>query len=172
MRGRTPTEAVGNYVDSTQLAISCISDWVVTVDGGYYPSDMPHILTMNRESPVRLSGESRLWFLLIQYYRIIRSDTSDTLWTVTVTGYRYAVIDTNGRDVLEYHWHPVSRSPITSPHLHIGHGAMVRRTELRDAHLPTGHVSISEILRTLIRDFAVIPQRRDWESILDATAGQ
>ncbi len=83
------------------------------------------------------------------------------------TGYRYAIIDADGRDVLEYHWHPVGQSPIVTPHLHIGHGAMAARPEIGDTHLPTGHVSISDILRMLIRDFFVTHRRDDWESVLD-----
>ena len=74
MRGRTPVEAVSNYIDPIQIAVSCVTDSVISVDGGYYPSAMPHLLTMNRETPVRLGGESRLWFLLHKYYRIIESD--------------------------------------------------------------------------------------------------
>ena len=83
------------------------------------------------------------------------------------TGYRYAVIDAEGRDVLEYHWHPVGESPVVAPHLHIGYGAMIGRAEIGGAHLPTGQVTISDILRMLIRDFSIAPRRSDWESVLD-----
>lgn len=48
MPGRTPPEAVSNYVEPVQRAVSCVSDSVVSVDGGYYVSDTPHILTLNR----------------------------------------------------------------------------------------------------------------------------
>ena len=167
MDGRTPAEAVSNYVELVQRAVSCVSDSVVNVDGGYYPAETPHIMSMNRGVPVRLAGSSRLWFLLRQYYQIIESGTDGHLWKVSETGYRYAVLDADGRELLEYHWHPGSESPIATPHLHIGHGAMVSRPEIGDAHLPTGKVSISEILRTLIRDFSVTPRRSDWESVLD-----
>ena len=171
MRGRTPAEAVSNYIAPIQLAVSCVTDSVVSVDGGYYPSTMPHLLTMNRETPVRLGGESQLWLLLHKYYRIVESDLPSYSWMVQETGYRYAVIDDGGRDVLEYHWHPVGQSPIVTPHLHIGYGAMVVRRELSDAHLPTGQVSISHILRMLIQDFSVTPRRSDWESVLDVASG-
>ena len=108
-----------------------------------------------------------LWFMLYKYYRIVESDSPGDSWMVVETGYRYAVIDDDGRDVLEYHWHPVGESPIVSPHLHIGHGAMIGRTEIGDAHLPSGLISASHILRMLIRDFGVTPRRSDWESVLD-----
>ncbi len=163
MDGRTPVEAVSNYVDSVQRAISCVSDSVVNVDGGYYPAEMPHIMSLNRGVPVRLAGTSRLWFLLRQYYQIVESH----LWTVSETGYRYAVLDADHREILEYHWHPGGESPVVTPHLHIGYGAMAVRRELSDAHLPTGNISICDILRMLIRDFSITPRRSDWEFVLD-----
>lgn len=158
---------MNSYLASIQLAVSCASDSVVTVRGGYYPSESSHALTMYENRPVRLGGASRLWFQLRQYYRIIESDLPSDSWMVKETGYRYAVIDDDGRDVFEYHWHPVGQSPIVTPHLHIGHGAMATRPEIGDAHLPTGQVSVSDILRMLILDFSVNPRRSDWESVLD-----
>ncbi len=171
MQGRTPPDAVNDYIGSIQRAISCISDSVVNVDGGYYPADTPHILTMNRGSSVELGGVSRLWFLLRQYYRIVELDALGSLWTVRVVGYRYAILDSDGREVLEYHWHPGGNSPIENPHLHIEYGAMVGRPEISAAHLPTGHVFVGDILHMLIRDFAVTPRRRDWQSVLDEGSG-
>ncbi len=167
MVSRTPAEAVNSYIESIQLAISCITYSVVTVRGGYYPSDRPHTLSLNDGSPVRLGGISRLRLLIEQQYRVLQLDTPTGLWTVDVVNYQYAVFDTNDREVLAYHWHPVGQSPVVTPHLHIGHGAMAGRPEIGNAHLPTGHVSTIEILRMLIRDFAVVPRRRDWESVLD-----
>ncbi len=43
---------------------------------------------------------------------------------------------------------------------------MLRREELQTAHLPTGYVSLADIIRLLIRDFGATPRRRDWESVL------
>ena len=158
---------MNSYLVSIQLAVSCASDAVVTVRGGYYPSESSHALTMYEDRPVRLGGASSLWFQLRQYYRIVESDLPRDSWMVQETGYRYAVIDDDGRDVLEYHWHPVGQSSVVTPHLHIGHGATAARPEIGDAHLPTGQVSIGEILRMLILDFSVAPRRSDWESVLD-----
>lgn len=55
-----------------------------------------------------------------------------------------------------------------SQYLHIGHGAMLGREELHTAHLPTGYVSLPDIIRLLIRDFHATPRRHDWQSILSA----
>ncbi len=167
MVSRTPSEAVNNYVDSIQLAVSCVSNSVVTVRGGYYPDSTPHTLALNNAEPVRLGGISGLWLLLEQQYRIVQSDPSSVLWTISEVRYEYIVFDADGREVFAYHWHPGSNSPIVTPHLHIGYGAMVGRAEVSDAHFITGYVRVNDILRMLIRDFSVTPRREDWESVLN-----
>ena len=83
-----------------------------------------------------------------------------------VSSYFYELLDSDGREVLAYHWHPRGNSPVPTPHLHLEQGAQVGRAEVRDAHLPTGDVSLEAILRVLIEEMGVRPQRSDWESIL------
>ena len=150
------------------MAVSCVSDAVVSVGGGYYPAETAHILEFNRGNPARIRGTSRLWLYFQQYYRIVRSDISSDLWTVLEEGYEYSIMDTDQREVLAYHWHPVGQSSFISQHIHIGHGATTTREELNSAHLPTGYVSLADIIRLLIRDFRATPRRGDWQSILSA----
>ena len=169
MLGRTPPEAVNNYVDPIQRAVSCVSDSVVSVDGGYYVSHTAHVLALNRGIPVRLGGISRVWLSLQQYYRIIETEVPDDMWTVVETGYEYEILDANHREILAYHWHPTGLSSFVSQHLHLGYGASVGREDLLAAHLPTGYVSIAGMLSLLIRDFGVTPRRPDWESVLSAS---
>ena len=166
MPGRTPAEAVNEYLQSAQLAISCVTDAVATVDGGYYVSHTSHTLSLNQGRPVRIGGTSGVWLVFRQYYRIVRSEVPPALWTVAEEGYRYRILDADHREILAYHWHPTGLSSYAAQHLHIGHGAMIRREELHRAHLPTGHVSVTDILRLLIRDFSASPRRRDWRAVL------
>ena len=168
MLGRTPAEAVNQYIQSVQSVVSCVSDAVVGVRGGYYVSDVPHILSTNERRPIRLGGTSRFWLSFQQYYHVVESEIHSTPWTVAEVGYRYRVLDANHREVLAYHWHPGGQSPITFQHLHIGHGALLTREELHTAHLPTGYVSLPDIIRLLIGDLRVTPRRSDWQSILSA----
>ena len=85
---------------------------------------------------------------------------------MVVGSYSYEIHDADGREVLLYHWHPRGSSAIVIPHLHLEQGAGVRREEVRNAHLPTGEVSLKAILRVLIEEMGVRPLRSDWESIL------
>ena len=167
MPGRTPAEAVGEYVGAIQRAVSCITDAIVGVGGGYYISDTPHTLELNERRPVRLGGTSRLWMAFSRYYRIIKYDSPRAMWTVEEVGYRHRIMDSDRRETLAYHWHPMGRSSFIAQHLHIGHGAMLGREEFHTAHLPTGRVSLADIIRLLIRDFGATPRRPNWESILN-----
>ena len=166
MPGRTPAEAVSEYVETIQRAVSCLSDAVANVGGGYYVSEKPHTLELNEGRPVRLRGTSRLRLFFQQYYRIVQSGVSHAMWTVVEEGYNYSIRDAGGREILGYHWHPTGISSYVSQHLHIGHGAMVGREELHNAHLPTGYVSIRDISRLLIGDLGAAPRRGDWEAVL------
>ena len=168
MLGRTPADAVNNYVSLIQRLVSCVSDAVASVDGGYYVSDTSHALRLNRGRSVRISGTTNLQMAFQQYYRIVETEVQRTQWIVIVEGYEYKLLDTDGKEILIYHWHPRGQGAIAFHHLHIGHGAEVSREELQTAHLPTGYVSVADILRLLITDFRASPRRDDWESILGA----
>ena len=105
-------------------------------------------------------------FRLQQHYRIEEPEGPGSRWRVEVVEYYYSVHDAEEREVLLYHWHPRGNSPVSTPHLHLEQGARVGRPEVRDAHLPTGDVSLNAILRVLIEEMDVRPLRPDWESIL------
>ena len=164
--GRNPAEAVSNYRHSIQRMASCVTTSVVDVAGGYHPSVIPHRLTMNGGIPVALGGPSQLMFGLQQNYRIVESELSGIPWGVEVLGYYYAVHDSEQREMLLYHWHPRGNSPVETPHLHLEQGAEVGRAEVRDAHLPTGAVSLNAFLRALIEEMGVLPRRSDWDVVL------
>ena len=164
--GRNPAEAVNDYRHDIQRMVSCVTTSVVDVAGGYYPSPVPHRLTMNGGVPVSLGGPSRLMLRLQQFYRVDETGRPDAPWGVRIVEYYYAVHDSDGREVLLYHWHPRGNSPVATPHLHLEHGAQVGRAEVRDAHLPTGDVYLNAILRVLIEEMGVRPRRPDWQTIL------
>ena len=167
MRGRTPAEAVSNYRQLNQGLVSCVTNFVVDVAGGYHPDPHPHSLLLNHGRPVPLGGESSLGLRLQQGYLIEAPTARGGPWNVRIIAYAYTLLDTDQREVLSYHWHPLGNSPITTAHLHLEQGAMVGRAEVRDAHLPTGPITVGTFLRLLIQELSVTPQRQDWESILE-----
>ncbi|MYC07241.1 MAG: hypothetical protein F4X57_08730 [Chloroflexi bacterium] len=76
-----------------------------------------------------------------------------------VGSYSYEIHDAEGREVLLYHWHPRGNSPVVIFHLRLEHGTDVIREEVRNAHLPTGEVSLNAILWVLTAEMGVNPRR-------------
>ncbi len=147
--------------------MACITRAVIDVRGGYYPASDPHSLTLGDGGPVRLAGDARLSLWAWQLYRVVESAEIRGPWMVAVVSYYYTLSDAAGREVLGYHWHPDSRNPVTHPHLHLGAGAGTLLADLTRAHLPTGPVSLVDVIRLAVRDFRVRPLRPDWAALLD-----
>ena len=164
--GRSAAQAVNGYRHGVQRLISCVTDSVVDVAGGYHLSPVPHTLSMNGGQPIALGGPSRLMLGLQQNYRIVEIGPSTETRRVEIAAYNYAIYDSERREILIYHWHPHGNSPIVTPHLHLKQGAQVGRPEVREAHLPTGEVSLVAFLRLLVVDLGVQPRRQDWDTIL------
>ena len=163
-QSRASYEVIANYITNLQKRVSCVTSSVINAEI-YQPAPAPHSLTINDGEPVLLSGPSGLQLALRQYFVAVDSVQSST-WQIEVSSYFYELLDSDGREVLAYHWHPRGNSPVATPHLHLEQGAQVGRPEVRDAHLPTGDVSLNAILRVLIEEMGVQPRRPDWDSIL------
>ena len=157
MTGRTPAEAVDTFTWPLRQAIACVSRAVADVAGGYFPSVESHSFMLNRGEPVRLRGESRVHLDLTVLYQIVERTGQQYRWQVVTTGYYYTLMDANQREIVGFHWHPVGRSPIVEPHLHLGPGAQIGYERLHRAHVPTGPVSIQDVLRFAIVDLGVEP---------------
>ena len=105
------------------------------------------IYTLYFRSPARLA---RNLHFIIRHYCTVQGDT------LTTAGYQYAFQDTDGKEILAYHWHPASA--ITEPHLHIGAGAQAARQELVRVHVPTGPIGWPELL-WLLRELTAVQNR-------------
>ena len=140
----------------------------VLLSTGYRSQSQPHGITLSGD-PAVLRGRHGLGLTVFHYYRLV---VSESAWRVQTTGYRYALRDASGREVLAYHWHPTGVSPITFPHLHAGPAAEVGFAPFAQAHLPTRRLAIEEILQLAITDFSVVPLRGDWRRILAVTMAE
>ena len=168
MAGRTPNEAVQNFLVPLQLAISCVTKTVILVSGGYHPSPDPHVATIGRGEPVPLSGDSDISLVLRHQYRVVEDTVPHGPWKVSTAGYYYILCESSSdTEILGYHWHPGVEPSF--PHLHLEAGARAGREELAKTHLPTGRVALEDVLRLAITGFGVTPLRTDWSEILDTT---
>ena len=105
----------------------------------------------------------------MRHFYTMAADTSREIrhrWQARTTSYYYKLDGTDGREILAYHWHPGSRSPVTLPHLHLGAGAGTLRRELEKAHILTGHVTPVALLALVITHFDARPLRADWPAVL------
>lgn len=152
-----------------QQAVSCVSPAVVS-----YALEAPDTygVALRGQEPdkrfVRLYDGSGLG--LAAQYRVA-AVAGERGWEATLAAYRYDLWDRDGREILSYHWHPAARSHVTTPHLHLGMGAASWRPELAKAHLPTGRVTLEDVLLLAIQELDVPPLRGDWRTILTGDRG-
>jgi hypothetical protein len=173
MAGRTPAEAVNNFLAPLQRALSCVTREVLSVGGGYYVSDRPHVLLF-QNNPVRLGHDRRFMLKLIQHYRVVQGEEERGPWKVSTVAYYYTLetpetSTSPSQEVVGYHWHPQERNTVTYPHLHLYSGAGTLHHNLTGAHLPTARIAIEDVVRCVITQLDVVPLREDWHVILAET---
>ena len=168
MAGRTPADAVNNYLGPLQRAISCVTRSVLNVRGGYNPSPDPHPLALGDGSPVRISTDPPIFLTVLQNYRLVEFEGPRGPWKVSIVSYYYSLEDGEGHEVL-YHWHPQGQSNVTFPHIHLRTGGQLGHTDIGEVHFPTGRVALEDVLRLAIQEVGVSPDRDDWAEVLDST---
>jgi hypothetical protein len=90
---------------------------------------------------------------------------------VTVS-YQYVISDQQQRELLAFHWHPEGVSAERDPHVHIGSGIIDSGAGdlgkvFSNFHVPTGHVPLGRVVRMLVTEFDVVPNRQDWDAVLN-----
>jgi hypothetical protein len=166
LAGKSPAEAVTNFIDPLRRALTCVTQAVLTVGGGYYPSEKPHGATVNDGLPVPLKGEGGLSLIAMLQYRVVEATGERGPWKVSTVAYNYEFVrqSEDGEErILAYHWHPDGGSSVKGPHLHVLDPA----GPLRKAHLPTGRVALEEVLRVAISELGVKWLRSDWRRVLN-----
>ncbi len=87
-------------------------------------------------------------------------------WKVSTAEYNYNLRDTDNRVVLAFHWHPAEIFKVRHPHLNLDQGARLGREDLHRTHIPTGRITLVDIIRFVITELGVEPLRSDWENVL------
>lgn len=186
MAGKTPEEAVDDFVEPLRETLACILTG--TVFGSGNAVGRRHGLTLYTEgqpSPnvARLSthgGEGDLLFQLVHLYADVPVPRGDQrgAYEVRTSFYHYRILDREENELVVYHWEPEGISPVRMPHLHVpaapslvlpqraGSRQSSEKTHLGKFHLPTGWITIEAIAELLIRDFKVDPRNSNWEDVL------
>lgn len=160
MSARRQRNASDAYLATLRQALSCVTTAILIPLATSTPAERQVALAQN---PAPLRSIPRRWLLVSQRFTLTPRPGEQT-WTATPTGYRYQIHEDDGSELLSYHWHPDSRSPITTPHLHVK--SLLPGVDLSKLHLPTGAVSLQAFIRCLITEFGVAPLRPDWDQIL------
>lgn len=166
MAGRTPHEAVQNFLGPLQRTLSRFTPNVLFVGGGYFLG-AEHVATVNGGLPFPLAGDQLLSLVLNMRYRIIEApEPAAGPWRVETTGYLYSILREQ-KELITYHWHPASA--VTWPHLHLGPESGDVLSELTRVHVPTGRrVAVEQVLR-LAFELGAQPLANDWEDMLNSS---
>jgi hypothetical protein len=129
-----------------------------------------------RAEPVRLrtvSGRRLVLFQIGIDYVVSRSSPTVDGYDITVASYLYRILDREQREILAFHWHPAGLSNVVDPHLHLSSrlntiemGRDQEPLPLADMHIPTGFVTLEDVVRLHVAVFGVAPRHADWDAIL------
>lgn len=184
MPARTTEAAADDFVDAQRQAILCVAQ--ATVYGSGAEPSLQQTLTIwnsgqGEPDLLRLKTHEGVGEIILSVaLRYIIEPTGIRGFSGYPTRYQYRVLDISGQELVIYDWHPIGVSPVTTPHLHVPAAASVvlsqragtpradARTHLGSLHLPTGPISLADVVRMLITEFRVDPIRSDWERVLQA----
>ncbi|HLZ73215.1 MAG TPA: hypothetical protein VKV26_25195 [Dehalococcoidia bacterium] len=86
-------------------------------------------------------------------------------WRVEIAAYRYTLSEQETkRELFAFHWHP-GEEQIAMPHVHPG-SRILSEQALAGRHVPTGPIAVPDLLRFLIAELGVRPERADWQRVI------
>ena len=88
---------------------------------------------------------------------------------VTTKYYLYSIADSEKNDLIGFHYHPeLTEDPVLYPHIH-AYAKDDKRylaLNLHRKHIPSGRVTLEDVIHWLIEELKVKPLRKDWEQVL------
>jgi hypothetical protein len=163
--GSNPAEAVREYTTPLQQSISCYTKAVIRTSG--CNPDLIETVTFPQVSVDVLTVDGEiLWLSFAQTFSVAKANWLGK-YKVTTRSYMYSIENDDRQEILAFHWHPESASPIKTPHMHIGPGAgNTLRQEVRNAHFPTSRIAFEEFCLILLQEFKLVPERNDAADVL------
>ena len=129
----------------------CFADGRVTADKSAV--GMQGVLAVNRGEPFRLNGTEPVSLSASMRYEVVKADGGRGPFKVSTRGWIYHLYGPRNRRLIGYHWHPVSDSHATRPHLHA--------FEMGDKkHYPTGRILFEDVLDLAI-EYGARPRDRE-----------
>jgi hypothetical protein len=176
---RRPEFAARQFVDALNAATGCVTARHLALLPPEGSGD--ETVTARFPDPVSLrssgGGPSGLLLDVVAIVAVTPAESGafPTLWAAKTAMYQYRLLDRDHTELLVYHWQPGPASAGPShPHLHVSaalrakvDARTTREIGLDKLHIATGLVSLAAVVRMLIVEFGVAPQRADWRETLD-----
>lgn len=179
MSVNNPDEVFDRYAQPIQVALHCVTP--AKLKRGAARPEITQLLTtadeptieLKRRNPESSQRLDSVYLFVSQYYRIIpvaQAGVSRS-YRVSTVGYSYEIRNSLQQEIVAFHWHPGQRSHEDEPHIHVGSAILDSKSSdlgkvFSTFHIPTGPISLAQVVRLLLRDFNVVPNRRDWEETL------
>ena len=147
MPGRNEQEAWRAFTRPVEQTVGCVDLSARLIERSFRDTG---IWLLSSTGPgVRLTSSLRLVFT----FQLVPVEV-DGQWRMTTRKYDYSIVKGRTAElVFGWHWHPRSRrSPITYPHLHVPSASMYPTR-----HIPTGRVSIEDVIAFAIRELGAVP---------------
>jgi len=160
-------------------AASCVTAQRLRHSTSAFESGERHTVGFPEPVPLRAAagGPNGLFLDIAHLFAIVEEERVRFRppWRVTTRMYEYRLLDHDHKELLVYHWQPGPEFPGPDhPHLHVSAAldaqvdAVTRRgIDLDKLHVATGPVSLAAVIRMLIEEFRIAPQRRDWRETLE-----
>jgi len=167
---RKSRAAVRDQVERLRRCILCLTNQPTQI---FQRLDNPKIFSFefvpkNDPAPSKLQSRlARIHFGLRLEFVLDETHRVPPISAIRLSGYSFQIIDGFKTELLVYHWHPNGLSRVRTPHIHVG--SSIGRNDviaISDLHLPPGIVSLAAIVRFLIVEIGVEPNRPDWDRML------
>jgi hypothetical protein len=166
LAGKSPSQAVEQFLRPIQRAVSCVTPEVFAPTPRGRGAGEGHAITLARGDLVGLRGVD-FGIRLTQHYDVTKTGVLQLgPWKVRTAGYFYSLeaVDDES-EVIAFHWHPSAPGASERPHLH------VRGVRLDKAHIPTGRIAIEQVIALAV-ELGAEPTRDDWADVLAKTLGR
>jgi hypothetical protein len=158
-------EALQNYTSEIQQIVSCVSDKVFYV---YPKGGGRQLLTCASGGYFRVTRRDDS-HLFIDINQEIEEPTETNEYRVSTRYYLYSIADSDQNDLIGFHYHPeLNEDPVLYPHIH----AYANKDErflplnLHRRHIPSGRIALEDVIRWLIDELEMKPNRDDWDAVL------
>ena len=170
MPGKSPEEAIDNFIGFISETLSCITS--AQLIGHHQKSDNIYKLLFRDSACVNSYAGKKFYIFVTQAFTVKKCEGG--LFKVHTLQYSYVFTDSKKpttKGILAYHWHPDDFN-LRDPHLHLhitpetGYPEIERL--IAKAHFPTSRVCLEDFALLLIKYYKIKPALADskWKPIL------